>query len=104
MLETNKHIEVAIRNIENEKARIIQTVRDKVQREKIIPHNNEIDQLKAKALTELQKKYEEERNDIINKSEANKTSYANAELETETAVAVAEVDKMIAELKALIKE
>ena len=104
MVETNKHIEIAIKSIENEKARIIQTVRDKVQREKVIPHNTEVDQLKAKALTELQKKYEEDRNAIIAKSEENKLAYANAEIETETAIAVTEVDKMLANLKALIKE
>ena len=104
MVEANRHIEIAIKNIENEKARIIQTVKDKVQREKIIPHNSEVDQLKAKALTELQKQYEEDRNSIITKSEENKMAYASREIEAETAVAVAEVDKTIADLKALIKE
>ena len=104
MIETNRHVEMAVKNIESEKARIIQTVKEKVQREKIIPHNTEVDQLKTKALTELQKKYEEDRNAIIAKSEENKLTYATAEIETATAIAVAEIDKMIADLKALIKE
>ena len=104
MIEINRHLENAIRSLESEKARIIQTVREKVLREKVAPHNTEVDQLKAKALAELQKKYEEDRNAIIAKSEENKSVYATTEIEAEVAISVAEIDKAIADLKALIKE
>lgn len=104
MVEISRHIENAINNIENEKQRAIQTAVDKVQREKIMAHNVEVDQYKTNALAELQKKYEEERNNIIAKSEENKQTFAKSEIETITAIVVKEFDSKIAELKSLIKE
>ena len=104
MVEISRHIENAINNIENEKQRAIQTAVDKVQREKIMAHNVEVDQYKTNALAELQKKFEEERNNIIAKSEENKQTFAKNEIETITAIVVKEFDSKIAELKSLIKE
>ena len=104
MVEIKKHIENAINNIENEKQRAIQVARERVMREKVSAHNVEVDNYKNNALTELQKQYEKERTEIIAKSEENKQTFAKNEIETETAMVIAEFDKKITELKALIKE
>ena len=102
MAQINIYISEAIQKIESDKQRAVQIAKERVQIDKIRLHNEEVDQYKNKALAELQQKYEQDRADIIKKSEDNKNEFANNEIETAIAVEVAIYDAKIEELKKLL--
>lgn len=103
------------RSIETEKNRLVQQAKEKATREQVVPHNQEVDGLRDKALNELTAKYNEnikalqdayslDRQNIINKAEANKADFAKSALETATSLVVLECDQTIAKLQKLIEE
>lgn len=108
-------LENAIRSIENEKARLVQVAKERATTQKVVPHNQEVDTLRDKALAELQLKhneqirllqeeYAQERQKIISTAENNKAEYTKTVIEAETALVAVECETNIAKLKKQIEE
>ena len=115
MSNIKTHLEEAVRKIENEKAREIAIVKDKVTREKIVPFNMEIDKARDAAILQKQSEMSEhiaahqeafakEKQSYIDAAEKKKADNAEAVITSETAVVVAEYDRHIAKLNAQIQE
>lgn len=110
-----QHYENAIKNIQAEKERAIAQAKDRVTREKILPHNAEVNQDRDKALAELssqlnadiaklQEKFNIEKQALIDVGEKNKTDFANAAIETEVALVSMACDQAISDLQTLISK
>lgn len=85
------HLENAKRMIENEMQSEINKQTDICNREKILPHNAEVNALRDSAvielknelnqkIAELQEKFEQDKQVLIEKAEKNKTDFAQSEI------------------------
>lgn len=103
----------AINQLSSERERQVALTKEKVTREVIIPHNNEVNQSRDKAIAELtatlnaeiakiQQKFAAEKQSLIDVGEKNKTDFAETTLATESAIVAAKYDGAIHELEALI--
>jgi 3-dehydroquinate synthase class II len=103
----------AINQLASEKDRQVALVKERVTREVIIPHNNEVNQSRDKAIAELtatlnaeiaklQQKFAVEKQALIDVGEKNKAEFAENTLATESAIVSAKYDGAIHELEALI--
>ena len=108
-------LEQTITSLENQKARDIATAKERVTREKIVPYNNEINQSRDKAISELQgtlnaqisslqKKFGEDKQALIDAGEKKKTDFAEVTISTEVALVSEECDKAINKIKSLIND
>lgn len=109
------YIEQAIKNIELDKDKAIAPAKDRLVREKIAPHNAEVDRLRTKALLELdgemnlelseiRKKYEAKKQELIVLGETDKKAFAENVFANELAPLTAEYDSAIAKLTSQIAE
>lgn len=109
------YLEQAIRAIEADKERKVSEVKDRVMREKIAPFNVEVDNYRAKALTEidneynakvaeLKQAYEVKKQELVRLGEEKKKQNAESILASELAVVTVEYDAHIAKLTAQIAE
>ena len=103
----------AINQLVSEKDRQVALVKEQKTREVIIPHNNEVNQSRDKAIAELnaalnediaklQQKFAAEKQNLIDVGEKNKTEFAEITLATESAIVAAKFDGAIRDLEALI--
>lgn len=108
-------LEQAIKNITMEKEKQVSIVKDRVVREKIAPFNAEVDNYRAKALTEIDNElnakivelkatYEAKKAELIKLGEEKKKANADSVLAAELAVVTVEFDAHIAKLNAQIAE
>lgn len=106
-------LENAIVSIEQQRAREIDAVKDRLMREVIAPHNNEINQSRDKAIAELnsqltttisglQQKFSEQKQELYDAGEKEKKQFADVAIATETAIVNDRADKAIEKLKELI--
>lgn len=116
-MSIKEHLEIAKKSLENEKARELSSIKDKVNREKIIPYNQEIDHKRDEALAVLQKqhnanilaeqeKFAQEKKSLIEAGEKKKNDNANLVIATETSLVsnkydteIAKLDEQISKLK-----
>lgn len=109
------YLEQAVKSIEAEKEKQVSIVKDRVVREKIAPYNAEVDNYRAKALTEIDNElatkiaelkatYEAKKAELINLGEEKKKANADSVLAAELAVVTVEFDAHIAKLTAQIAE
>lgn len=109
------YFEQLIKQIEIEKEKETAPIKDRLIREKINPYNADIDTSRAKALSEVDNKYnvqiaelkkkcEEEKQQLIKLGEDNKKANMESVFATELAVITNKFDKEIAKLKAQIAE
>lgn len=109
------HLEQAVKNLESEKATVINAVKERVTREKILPYNKEIDIARDNAIAEKQaalnativahqEHFAKEKQEMISAAENKKQENANAVITTETYTATVEYDKAIAKLNEQISE
>lgn len=110
-----QHFENTIQQLKNDKERQIAVVRERVTREIVIPHHNEINASRDKAIQELtaqlqadiqklQEKFAIEKQALIDVGEKNKKDFAEATIATETAVISGKYDKAISDVEALISK
>lgn len=110
-----QHLEQAIKALEAEREREVALVKEKATREKIVPYNQEMDIARDKAIAEkqqklnetiasFQKKFTEEKQEIIDAGEKKKAENATAVITTETYTVTVAYDKAIAKLKEQIEE
>lgn len=103
------HLEQAVKSLEAEKQTVVNAVKEKVTREKILPYNQEIDVARDKAIAEKQanlnativahqERFAKEKQEIITAAENKKAENANAVITTETYTATVEYDKAISKL------
>jgi hypothetical protein len=108
-----QHFENTIKQLQADKDRQVALTKEKVTREVIIPHNNEVNQSRDKAIAELtsqlnadiaklQEKFAIEKQSLINVGEKNKTDFAETTIATETAIVSKQYDDAIRDLEALI--
>lgn len=108
-------LEQTIREIEVMKNNKVAEIKDRVVREKIAPYNANIDQLRAKALAELEAElngkivelktiYETKKQELVRLGEEDKKANADSILASEVASVIVKYDKMIARLNADIAE
>lgn len=108
-----QHFENAIKQIEADRERQIALVKEKVTREQIIPHNNEVNHSRDNAVAELtqklnediaklQEKFAIEKQALVEMGEKNKSEYAETAISTETAIVSKQYDEAIRDLQALI--
>lgn len=101
-------------SIENEKQNAINTAKDKVTREQIIPHNQEIDKARDAAIAELTTAYNAKvkalqdeltanKQTLIEKGETEKKNFANTSIEVATIEVSKKYDDNIALLTEQIK-
>lgn len=107
-------IEQAIRNIEAEREQKVAAAKATIMQEKVLSHNIEVDMSRDNALqalaakrekdiSEINARYEAERQAIIDASEKSKTDNANEVIARETVGIAAEYDTKLAELRKLIE-
>lgn len=93
----------------------IKEIKEKVNREKILPYNQELDQARAKAETELvnnlnsnikalQEQFAKDKQLLIDKGEKKKAEYFNQVMQNETYAITSECEKQIAKINSLIKD
>lgn len=110
-----KHFENTIQQLKTDKDRQLALVRERVTREIIIPHHNEIKQSRDNAIAELNQKLQNdirklqeqfaiERQALIDVGEKNMEDFANNTIATETALVAAQYDEAIKNLEALISK
>jgi hypothetical protein len=110
-----KHYEYAIAQIQSEKDKAIAQARETATREKVIPHNNEVNASRDKAIAELnaklnediaalQQKFASERQSLIEMGEKNKTDYANSVIASEVAMVTVTYDQAINDLTNLLNK
>ncbi len=108
-------LERAIADIEAQKAREVSAIKERVMREKIVPYNNEINQSRDKAISELntqlnsniaelQKKFSDSKQSLIDAGEKKKTDFAEVTIATETAIVAESYDKSISKLRDMINQ
>ena len=108
------HLEQAARNLEAEKEREENIIKEKVTREKIVPYNQDADKGRDLAIAELQQelnadiakrqaKFEEDKKAIIDENEKRKNNNATAVIASETYPVTCKYDKAICHLKDQIK-
>lgn len=108
-------LQSTIAQIKASEEREVQTVKDRVMREKIIPYNQELDQARQKAEQELlqqhnarvqasQEQFAKEKELLLQAGEKKKTNFANATLATETYEITSKAEKAISKLTAQIEE
>ena len=108
-----QHFENTIKQIQADKERQISIVKDRVTRDVIIPHSNEVNQSSDRAIAELtaqlqsdiaklQEKFAIDKQALIDIGEKNKTDFSNTTLSTEIAIVSAQYDQAIKDLEALI--
>ena len=111
----NQILERAIAELETQKSRDVSAIKERTMREKIVPYNNEINQSRDKAIAELnaqlnsniadiQKKFAESKQALIDAGEKKKSDFAEVTIATETAIVVEKYDKSISELKKMINQ
>lgn len=104
-----------IKELEMDKEKKVAPLKDRIMREKIAPYNVDIDSSRAKALTEVDNKYnlkiaelkkacEAEKQELIVLGEKNKKENAEAVFASELAPITMEYDSAIAKLKAQLAE
>lgn len=109
------HLEQAIKNLEAEKQREVSVIKEKVNREKIVPYNQEADNGRDLAIEELQKclndditalqeKFLKEKKAIFEENEKRKEKNANAVLASETYAVTGKYDKAMAKLREQIAD
>ena len=109
------HLEQAIKNLEAEKEREVSIIKEIVNREKIVPYNQEADKGRDLAIAELQSNFNEdiavrqakfakEKQAIFDENEKRKANNNNAVLATETYTVTVKYDKAITKLKEQIAE
>lgn len=110
-----KHYEYAIAQIQSEKDKAIAQAREIATREKVIPHNNEVNSSRDKAIAELnvklneditalQQKFASERQRLIEMGEKNKTEFAESVISAEVAIVCVPYDQAINDLTALLNK
>lgn len=108
------YIEEAIKKIEAERDREVQTIKERVTREVILPYNAEIDKAREKAVAEeqaklsknissLQENFAKQKTQLIEAGEKKKADNANRVISTETSIVCAKYDKVIWKLKEQIE-
>lgn len=106
-------LENTVRQMEAERDRQLACVKEKVTREKIVPHNREVDEMRDKAIAELssalnteiaelQERFNSEKEKLVEIGEKDKTAFANTAYATESALVAKKYDDAIRELKAQI--
>lgn len=109
------YLEQAVKSIEVEREKQVSIIKDRVVREKIAPYNAEVDNYRAKALTEidnelnakiveLKAEYEAKKAELIKLGEEKKKANAESVLASELAVVTVEFDSAISKLNAQIAE
>lgn len=109
------HIQNAINNITNDKEKAIAEVKQRVVREKINPHNVEVDKYRDNAIIALDKQlnegivklrgqYDIQKKDIVEKANKNKEDFANAELASAVSLVSVTYDQVIANLTKQMEE
>lgn len=102
-------------SIENEKQNAINTAKDKITREQIVPHNQEIDKARDAAIAELTTAYNAKvkalqdeltanKQTLIEKGETEKKNFANTSIEVETLKVSQQYDAAIEKLTEQIEE
>lgn len=110
-----QHIENAIKQIQAEKERAIVQAKERVTREKVVPHNAEVNQSRDNAISALTQKLNEdiaklqeafanERQSLIDIGEKNKAEFANSVIEAEVALVTVNCDQAIADLQKLVEK
>lgn len=108
-------IENAIRTMEAEKTQTLNTLKDRVLREKIMPKNAEIDSAREKAIAELvvvrdreiseiQARFAVQRQELIDAGEKKKGDFATETLAIETAIVSAKYDASLARLREQLEQ
>lgn len=117
-------IKNTIRAYENEKEQRLATVKERVTREKIVPFNADIDNSRAKAVSELnaelntkinainqecaarisvlRQDYDKRRQELVSLGEQKKSENAEAVIATETAAINVEYDDVLSKLNAIL--
>lgn len=109
------YIEQTIKNIEADREKKVADVKNSIIREKIAPYNAEIDNSRAKALTELdtelntkivelRQAYEAKKQELVRLGEEKKKANADSVLMSELAVVTVKYDNIIAKLTADLAE
>lgn len=109
------YLEETIKRLQVERDRAVATVKEKVTREQIVPFNIEIDKARDSAIAQRneelnaeikarQEAFSVERQSFIESAEKKKNEHAQAVIETETAIVVAEYDKHIKRLTEQLSE
>lgn len=109
------YFEELIKKLEIEKERETAPIKDRLMREKIAPYNADIDASRAKALAEVDNKYnlqvaelkkkcEEEKQALIKLGEDNKKANMETVFATDLVAFTSKYDKEIAKLRKQIEE
>lgn len=110
-----EYLEQTIKSIETEKEKKVAEIKARLMQEKIAPFNAEVDEYRAKALTELdaqlnqkiavlKQEYEAKKQELVKLGEEKKKANADTVLASDLAVVTVEFDKHINKLKAQIAE
>lgn len=108
------HLEQAVRNLEAEKEREVNIIKEKATREKIVPYNQDADKGRDLAIAELeqglnediakrQAKFAEDKKAIVEENEKRKNNNATAVIASETYTVTCKYDKAICHIKEQIK-
>ena len=114
-MEFKKFLESTVAQIEQERQRQLQVVREKVMREQVVPHNQEIDKARQDAeilltdkyndaVAELQAKYQIDKKALFEAGEKKKTDFMEATLASASYQINSECDKVIEKLKKQIDD
>lgn len=109
------YLEQAIKSIEAERDQRVAVAKERVNRERIAPFNAEIDNYRAKALTEvdnelnqkivaLKQEYEAKKRDLIALGEEKKRANAESVYSSELASITVEYDVVLSKLSAQIAD
>lgn len=109
------YFEELIKKLEAEREKEVAPIKDRILREKVFPHNTEIDASRAKALSEIDAEYnvkiaelkkecEEKKQLLIKLGEEDKKANMESALATELAPFTVKYDKEIAKLQAQLAE
>lgn len=114
-MEFKKYLENAIAQIEQERQRQLQVVREKVMREQVVPHNQEIDKARQDAEIKLTDKYNDAVGDLqaqfqldkkalYEAGEKKKSDFMEATLASASYQINAECDKVVEKLRKQIED
>lgn len=114
-MSVKPYLEQALAAIKKEKEYAINEAKEKINREKIVPYNQDMDCARDEAIAKkqsvlneeiavLQNKFAQEKQEIIEAAEKKKTDNANAVIATETYAVTVYYDKVISALEKQITE
>ena len=105
-MSIKQHFEAALAAIQGERERAVAVARDRITREKITPHNQEVDKSMNEAIVEITKqrdvaianvqaKFNEDRQSLIDEGARQKNTFAERAIAAEIAVIDAQYDEAI---------